>query len=336
MNKLEPTSNHPAILVTGGAGYIGTQACKALKEANFFPIVYDNLSNGHREAVKWGVFEEGDIFDRKRVCEVVDKYHPVAVMHFAAFKSVGESVKEPAKYYLNNVGGSSVLLDVMREKKIDKIIFSSSAATYGQPTHSNPLKESDPCNPINPYGHSKRMVEIMLQDSDKAYGLKHVALRYFNVAGADLKGECGERGSKPINLVPIVLQVARGTRPSLDVFGQDYPTLDGTAVRDYLHVVDLADAHVKALNYLLKGNPSIILNLGTSKGASVQEVVNTARKITGLPISVNQAQRRDGDPAFLTADYTLAKQTLEWEPTHSALHKIVESEWNWFQAGQKN
>ena len=323
------TNGQQAVLVTGGAGYIGTQACKALKEANFFPIVYDNLSSGHAEAVKWGVFEKGDMSDRQRLCEVIDKYHPIAVMHFAAFKSVGESVKEPSKYYLNNVSGSTVLLDAMKEKKIDKIIFSSSAAVYGQPSHSNPLKETDTCQPINPYGWSKWMVENMMRDHDKAYGLKSVALRYFNVAGADFNLECGERGDKPINLVPIVLQVVLKKREKLDVFGNDYPTRDGTAVRDYLHVVDLADAHVKALNYLLQGKPSIAFNLGTSNGASVKEVVDTARKITQLPIPVNEAPRREGDPAFLTADSALAKATLGWEPKYSDLNTIIDSEWKW-------
>ncbi|MBS0604404.1 MAG: UDP-glucose 4-epimerase GalE [Verrucomicrobia bacterium] len=323
-----------AVLVTGGAGYIGTQTCKALTDAGFFPIVYDNLSVGHQEGLKWGVLVRGDLFDRKKLIEAIDKYHPVAVVHVAAFKAVGESVKDPAKYYMNNVCGSLQLLDVMREKGVKKIIFSSTAATYGSPSKLEPIVETDPCQPINPYGTSKWMVEKILEDFRHAYGIEFVALRYFNVAGADLKGECGERGSSPQNLVPIVLQVAAEKRKELEIFGKDYPTEDGTAIRDYIHVVDIADAHVKGLQYLLEGKPSVILNLGTGKGASVQQVVDLARKITHKAIPVKEAPRRAGDPAILTADAHRAKELLGWEPKHSDLETIIESEWKWSQSLQ--
>jgi UDP-arabinose 4-epimerase len=318
-----------AVLVTGGAGYIGTQTCKALKEAGFLPIVYDNLTLGHAVAVKWGILEIGDISDRKKLSETIDKYHPAAVIHIAGYKAVGESVKDPAKYYLNNVCGSTVLLDVMRQKGVDKLIFSSTASLYGQSAKSALIKESDPCHPINPYGNTKWMVEKIIHDFKEAYGLQYVILRYFNAAGADLKSECGDRGASTPNLIPIILQVAREKRKALEIFGDDYPTADGTAVRDYIHVVDLADAHVKALCYLLQEKPSITLNLGTGTGTSVKEVVETARSVTKKEIPVKQAPRRAGDPAILMADFALAKETLGWEPKHSDLKTIIESEWNW-------
>lgn len=329
LGLLEAEQPSKCVLVTGGAGYIGTQICKNLNEAGFCPIAYDNLSNGHSESVKWGVFEKGDISDKKRLCEVIDKYHPLAVIHMAAFKAVGESSIDPLKFYANNVGGSTVLLEAMRDKKIDKIIFSSSAATYGLLPTSDPLKETDPCCPISPYGSSKLMVEKILSDCDKAYRIRYVSLRYFNVAGADLKGECGERGTLPQNLIPIILQVASQKRKVLEIFGNDYPTRDGTAIRDYVHVVDLADAHVRALLYLMENKPSIILNLGTGRGASVREVIDVARFVTKQPIPVRDVPRRPGDPAFLTADFKLAKECLGWEPKHSDLSSIIQSEWNW-------
>lgn len=325
-----------AVLVTGGAGYIGTQTCKALKEAGFFPIAYDNLTRGYPEGVQWGRLEIGDLSDRKKLIEVIDKYRPIAVIHIAALKSVGESVKDPAKYYLNNVSGSIILLDVMREKGLDKMIFSSSAAIYGTPSKSTPLKESDHCCPINPYGTSKWVVEKIIDDFKEAYGLQYVALRYFNVAGADLKGECGERNPVPINLIPIILQVAEEKRKEVEIFGFDYPTADGSAIRDYLHVVDLADAHVKALQYLIEKKPSMVLNLGTGKGASVKEIVKMVQQITKCPIPVREVSRRVGDPPILTADFQLAKKRLGWEPRHSDLVTIIESEWNWVQRCAQN
>lgn len=320
-----------AVLVTGGSGYIGTQICKALKEAGFLPIAYDNLSSGHAEAVKWGILEIGDLSDREKLNQIIDKYHPIAVIHLAAFKRVRESVEDPAKYYLNNVCGSLILLDVMREKNLNKIIFSSTATLYGEVSKFCPIKETDPCQPINPYGTSKWMVEKMIQDFNQAYGLQYVILRYFNVAGADLKSECGERSSVPQNLIPIVLQVASKKQEELQIFGTDYPTPDGTAIRDYIHVVDLADAHIKALHYLLKENPNAIINLGTGKGSSVKEIIEMALAVTKREIRVKNVSRHAGDPAFLTADNELAKKLLKWEPKHSDLRTIIESEWNWIQ-----
>lgn len=317
------------VLVTGGAGYIGTQTCKALEEAGFVPIIYDDFSRSQEVGLKWGVVERGDISDRKRLSQVIDKYHPIAVVHFAGFKAVGESIKDPLKYYLNNLCGSIILLDVMKEKGLKKIIFSSTGSAYGIAEASQPFREDQRCDPINPYGTSKWMVEKIINDFKQAYGFHYVIFRYFNVAGADLKGECGERGSSPNNLVPIILQVAAEKRKELEVFGSDYPTSDGTAVRDYVHVVDLADAHVKALRYLLLEKPSVTLNLGTGTGASVQQVVNMARIITKKNIPVKIAPRRAGDPPSMTADNHLAKDLLGWEPKNSDLKTIIESEWKW-------
>lgn len=317
------------VLVTGGAGYIGTQTCKALKEAGFSPIIYDNLSRAYDANLKWGVLIEGDISDRQKLGKVIDQYHPIAVVHVAGLKAVGESVRDPAKYYLNNVCGSAILLDVMREKGVKKIIFSSTAAIYGPADGHSPFKEHQVCEPINPYGTSKWMVEKMIDDFEKAYGFEYVIFRYFNVAGADLEKKCGERNSIPNNLIPIILQVAEGIRKELEVYGTDYPTSDGTAIRDYIHVMDLADAHVKALKYLLQEKPSVILNLGTGKGASVKEVIEMAKEITGKPIPSKLVPRRIGDPPSLTADAELARELLGWEPKHSNLKTIIESEWNW-------
>lgn len=319
------------VLVTGGAGYIGTQTCKALKEAGFDPIVYDNLSSNGNSETKWGTLECGDISDRNKLVEVIDKYHPVAVVHLAAFKAVGESVKDPSKYYLNNLCGSITLLDVMREKGVKKIIFSSTASAYGILASSTPFKETDACQPINPYGTSKLMVEKIINDFKDAYGFQYVVFRYFNVAGADLKGECGERGPAPHNLIPIILEVAAEKRKELEVFGDDYLTPDGTAIRDYTHIVDLADAHVLAVKYLLEDKASVVLNLGTGRGASVMEVVNVARQVSGRPIPLKNVPRRAGDPPRLVADAGLAKQVLGWEPKNSDLKPIIESEWKWNQ-----
>lgn len=322
-----------AILVTGGAGYIGTQTCKALEEAGFLPIIYDDFSRTTPLNLKWGIVVKGDISDRQKLKKVIDQYKPAAVIHLAGFKAVGESIKDPVKYYLNNLCGSVVLLDVMREKGISKIIFSSTASVYGSWEGQRALCETDPCAPINPYGNSKWMVEKVIQDFKNAYGLQYVIFRYFNVAGADLNKECGEKGKLPGNLIPIILQVAAEKRKELEVFGSDYPTPDGTAIRDYIHVVDLADAHVKGLKYLLQEKPSITLNLGTGKGASVQEVIEMARRITQQTIPVKRVPRREGDPTSLTADLQLAKKVLGWEPKHSDLKTILETEWEWSQSG---
>ncbi len=318
-----------AVLVVGGAGYIGTQTCKLLEREGYFPVVYDNLITGHENAVEWGTLEIGDIADRKRLSDVIDKYAPKAVIHFAALKAVGESVKDPAKYYINNVCGSITLLDVLREKKLNKIIFSSTAAVYGAPDISHPIKENEGDEPINPYGWSKWMVEKILNDFHHAYGFEYVVFRYFNASGADPERACGERGKNPQNLIPIVLQVSMQERKELEIFGNDYSTPDGTAIRDYIHVYDLADAHVKAVRYLLENNKSITLNLGTGKGSSVVEVVEMAKSVTRSPIPTKQVSRRPGDPASLTANADLAKAVLNWEPHYSDLKSIIQTEWAW-------
>ena len=323
------------ILVTGGAGYIGTQTCKALVESGYFPVIFDNLSHGYKEAVKWGVLEVGDISDRKRLGEVIDKYHPAAVIHFAALKLVGESVEDPAKYYLNNVCGSIVMLDLLREKGVKKIIFSSSATTYDSTTN-DPISEQRSQNALNPYGRTKWMVEKVLNDFHDAYGFQYVIFRYFNVAGADLEGECGERGDEPCNLIPIVLQVADRRRQQLEIFGTDYATKDGSCIRDFVHVVDLADAHVRALDYLFLGNLSVSLNLGSGKGISVKEIIDYARKVTSRSILATVAHRRIGDPSILIAESRLAQTLLGWEPKYSDPKTIIETEWLWMQKLQEN
>ncbi|MGD8263581.1 MAG: UDP-glucose 4-epimerase GalE, partial [Desulfobacterales bacterium] len=272
------------ILVTGGAGYIGAHACKALSKTGYTPITYDNLVYGHRSAVKWGPLEEGDISDRQRLESVIDKYKPMAVMHFAAYAYVGESVDNPSKYYHNNVAGSLTLLETMRQCGIDKIIFSSTCATYGMPEQI-PITEDHPQNPINPYGRSKLMIEWMLDDFAHAYGLKYVSLRYFNAAGANPDAEIGENHDPETHLIPLVLDVALGRRNHLEIFGTDYDTTDGTCIRDYIHVTDLADAHLLALKYLLDGGQRNVFNLGNGNGFSVREVVAAALKITGCDIS---------------------------------------------------
>ncbi|MBS0620170.1 MAG: UDP-glucose 4-epimerase GalE [Verrucomicrobia bacterium] len=315
-----------AVLVTGGAGYIGKQTCKCLTEAGYFPVSYDIREEGD---VKWGVQEQGDIADRARLEEVIDKYHPIAVIHLAALKAVGESVSDPAKYYFGNVAGSLILIDVMRKKGIDKMIFSSTATIYGQIEDSILLKETLIPSPINPYGFSKLMIEQMLADFDRAYGTSYVVFRYFNAAGADLDGECGEEGEGVANLIPIALQVLSGKRPYLSILGTDYPTPDGTPVRDYVHVVDIARAHVKGLEYLLEGKPSVTLNIGTGRGYSVKEVITTLEEVSGQKIPQVIAPRRPGDPPYLIADAGLAKEVLGWEPLYSDLKTILESAWKW-------
>ena len=268
------------VLVTGGAGYIGAHACKALSNAGYTPVTYDNLVYGHRAAVKWGPLEEGDISDRRRLELVFHQYKPIAVMHFAAYAYVGESVENPAKYYRNNTAGTLSLLESMKKCSIDKFIFSSTCATYGMPNQI-PIVENHPQNPINPYGRSKLMIEWILRDFSAAYDLKYVALRYFNAAGADPQGEVGEKHNPETHLIPLVLDVAAGKSKDIKIFGNDYPTADGTCIRDYIHVTDLARAHVLALERLLDGAASDFYNLGQGQGFSVKEVVEQVSKVTG-------------------------------------------------------
>lgn len=317
------------ILVIGGAGYIGSHMVRMLAKQGYNPVVFDNLSKGHREAVVNYPFELGDLGDKARLTEVFKKYGIEAVMHFAAFAEVGESVKEPSKYYHNNVAKVLDLLDALVGNDIKYFVFSSTAATFGEPVRPK-IDESHPQNPINPYGNTKLMVEKILADFDTAYGLKATALRYFNASGADDSGEIGESHNPETHLIPIVLQAAAGKRASIKMFGTDYPTPDGTCVRDYVHVNDLARAHILALEKMFKDNVSERFNLGSGNGFSVAEIVKEAKRITGIDFTVEKAPRRDGDPAVLVADSAKAEHILGWKPQYN-LTRIIETAWNWEQ-----
>lgn len=320
-----------AVLVTGGAGYVGSHACKALARAGYLPVALDNLVNGHRWAVKWGPLEQGDIADRELVRALVARHRPVALMHFAAFACVGESMAEPEKYYLNNVLGSLTLLEACRAGGVDKVVFSSSCAVYGLPAKL-PIDEDQPRQPVNPYGGSKLLVENALADYDRAYRLRSVSLRYFNAAGADPEGEIGELHEPETHLIPLALDAVAGARPDLTVHGNDYPTPDGTCVRDYVHVTDLASAHVAALEYLLSGGATRALNLGTGEGHSVLQVVEAAERATGRKAPLVLGPRRAGDPPELVADASRATEVLRWRPQHSRLDDIVSSAWAWHRS----
>lgn len=321
-------SKMKTILVTGGAGYIGSHVCKELAARGYRPITYDSLVNGHREAVRWGPFEHGDVRDRRRLDEVISRYRPEAAMHFAGFAYVGESVADPGKYYSNNVGGSLALLEAMIAQGVKRLIFSSSCATYGIPDRV-PIAETDAQRPINPYGMSKLMFERMLPDFEIAHGLKWIALRYFNAAGADPDGEIGEDHDPETRIIPLVLAAADQQGEDVTVYGSDYDTPDGTCIRDYIHVTDLADAHVRALDALFAGEASQALNLGTGAGCSVMQVIEAVRTVTGLEVPHRRGARRDGDPAVLVADASRARAVLGWQPTHSSIGEIVETAWRW-------
>ena len=321
-------SSLKSILVTGGAGYIGAHACKALGRAGYTPIVYDNLVYGHPESVKWGPLEKGDIGDSRRLETVLQKYKPTAVMHFAAYAYVGESVENPAKYYRNNVAGTLALLESMRKCGINQIIFSSTCATYGMPEQI-PIGEDHPQIPINPYGRSKLMIEWMLKDFDDAYDLRFVSLRYFNAAGADPDAEIGEDHTPETHLIPLVMDAALGRRDHLEIFGTDYETLDGTCIRDYIHVSDLADAHLLALEYLRDGGESNAFNLGNGNGFSVRQVIDSAAKVTGCEIPYMDSDRRPGDPPVLIGDSEKIRQVLGWNPVLNQLETIIETAWQW-------
>ena len=317
------------VLVIGGAGYIGSHTVRALTKRGYRAVVFDNLSKGHREAVGNVPFEPGNLQDKTRLAEVFKKHRIEAVMHFAAFIEVGESVQNPAKYYQNNTAGTLNLLQALVENKIPYFVFSSTAAIFGEPVKV-PIDETHPQTPINPYGNSKLMVEKMLTDFDTAYGLKSTALRYFNASGADDAGDIGESHTPETHLIPLILQTAAGKRKSIKIFGNDYPTSDGTCVRDYVHVNDLALAHILALEKMEKENVSERFNLGSGRGYSVAELIATAKKITGVDFSVEQAPRRPGDPAVLVADSSKAKRVLGWQPQYD-LTRIIETAWNWEQ-----
>ena len=318
------------ILVVGGAGYIGSHMVKRLLADGHHVIVVDNLSTGYQDAVLSKTFYQVDIANHFGINQVFKDHIIDAVFHFASYIQVGESVTAPAKYYENNVSATLTLLQAMVEANVKKFVFSSTAAVFGNPEYS-PIDEKHPKRPINPYGHSKLMVEQILQDFDHAYGLRSVSLRYFNAAGADPEGVLGERHEPETHLIPLVLQAASGRRKAISVFGQDYDTPDGTCVRDYIHINDLASAHVKAIEHLNAGNPSGAFNLGNGKGFSVKEIIEAAEKVTGKTIPVSYEGRRAGDPPTLVADATLANQVLGWSPHYTDIAEIIEHAWNWEQ-----
>jgi UDP-glucose-4-epimerase GalE len=316
------------VLVVGGAGYIGSHATKLLAQRGYAPVVFDNLSCGHRWAARWGTFVEGDLADKEAVKEVLLAHDVRTVVHFAAYAYVGESVRDPGKYYRNNVANTLNLLEAMAEVGSDRFIFSSTCATYGEPREI-PIPEEHPQAPINPYGTTKLVVEWMLRDFETAHGIRHVKLRYFNAAGADPEGEIGEDHDPETHLIPLVLEVAAGKRPHIAIFGTDYPTPDGTCIRDYIHVTDLAEAHVLALEHLLGGGASASYNLGNGTGYSVREVLEGARRLTGHPIPALEAKRRWGDPARLVGSSERIKADLGWNPRYAGLETILETAWKW-------
>lgn len=315
------------VLVTGGAGYIGSHACKSLYRNGLRPVVFDNLSTGHRKAVKWGPLVVGDLADVKTLDRAFTEHKPVAVLHFAAKALVVESMRDPSLYYSNNTVGTLNLLDAMRRHGVQNIVFSSTCAVYGNPIRL-PLDEEHPLQPISPYGRSKRMVEEILRDYESAYGLRSVCLRYFNAAGADLEGELGEDHTPETHLIPSLLLAALGKREPLVIYGDDFATRDGTAIRDYIHVSDLADAHVAALRYLQRGGKGTAINLGTGRGSSIREVLASAQRI-GCPIPHRFDARRLGEPAELTAQAARAHELLGWIPQHT-LDTSLETAWRWF------
>src|ERR1700733_3521853 len=323
-------SSPSTILVTGGAGYIGSHTAKELARAGYRVVVYDNLSRGDRSAVRWGPLEEGDLLDQDRLRRVLTEHRIDAVLHFAAFAAVGESMQEPELYFHNNVEGSLSLLDAMRATGVRRIVFSSTCAVYGTP-EIVPITEENPKAPLNPYGDSKLMMEKMLYWEGICHGLQWMALRYFNAAGCDEDGEIGEAHEPETHLIPSLLDAALGRRPACPIFGEDYPTPDGTCIRDYVHVTDLADAHVQALRYLENGGPSVALNLGTGNGYSVNQILKAAEAATGRPIPIERQPRRPGDPPRLVAAPQRAMQTLGWMPAHSSVENILRTAWAWQQ-----
>lgn len=318
------------ILVTGGAGYIGSHVCKALAKAGFIPIVYDNLSTGHAYAVKWGPFVEGDLADSAKLKETIESFKPKAVLHFAAKALVVESVLDPALYYANNLAGTLSLLNAMKECSLFNLIFSSSCAIYGTPQF-NPITEENPQSPINAYGRTKWFSEQIMADWEAAYGLKTITLRYFNAAGADLETQIGEDHFPETHLIPSIIQTALGLKEEVVVFGTDFPTRDGSAVRDYVHVQDLADAHVLCLKYLLTNQKSAAFNLGTGKGASVLEIIDAVKTFCAKSFPIRLENKRLGEPAMLTADCRKIKEMLGWAPRFSDIRVLIESAWKWHQ-----
>ena len=316
------------VLVTGGAGYVGSHTCKVLAEQGYTPVTIDNLVRGYKHAVQWGPLHRVDILDTAKVAEIIKSEKIDTVFHFAAYATVGESSKDPLLYYLNNVQGSLSLLQAMKMAGADKIIFSSTCATYGEP-QSIPIDENAEQKPISPYGRTKLMTEFFLNDFVKAHQFSAVALRYFNAAGADLDCRIGEQHIPETHLIPLVLEAAMDSKKSISIFGQDYPTVDGTCVRDYIHVTDLGEAHVQALKYIEKNPGFEHFNLGTGQGNSVQQVIQTVEKITGKKINVKLADRRIGDPPVLISAGKKSQEMLKWLPRYSDLDKIVETAYQW-------
>ncbi len=316
------------VLVTGGAGYVGSHVVKLLGEAGYEVLVYDNLSTGHEWAVLYGKLVVGDLEDKKKLRRVFEEFRPEAVMHFAAYIVVPESVREPLKYYKNNVANTLNLLEVMEEFEVKRFIFSSSAAVYGIP-EKVPVSEDAPLKPINPYGETKAVVENILRDLSEAKDFRYVSLRYFNVAGADPEGRIGFAYPKPTHLMIRALKTAKGEIDRLEIYGTDYPTPDGTCIRDYIHVMDIANAHILALEYLFDGGKSEVFNCGYGKGYSVREVIEAVKKVTGKDFTVVETERRPGDPPVLVADSTKIREKLGWEPKYDDLEFIVRTAWDW-------
>ena len=322
--------NH--VLVTGGAGYIGAHACKALRRAGYVPVTFDNLVTGWQDAVKFGPFEQGDLMDRSRLDEVFAKYAPVAVMHFAALSQVGESMSQPGRYWHNNVGGSLNLIEAAVDAACMNFVFSSTCATYGDQDNVV-LDENSAQYPINAYGASKRAIEDILRDFEAAHGLRNVIFRYFNVAGADPEAEVGEFHQPETHLIPLMLDAIDGKRDALTIFGTDYDTPDGTCIRDYVHVCDLVDAHVLGLKWLQDGKGSRVFNLGTGTGFSVREVIDQSRAVTNRAVPFNEGARRAGDATKLVSGSTRAVAELGWQPDRSNLNTMIADAWRWHQTG---
>jgi UDP-arabinose 4-epimerase len=316
------------VLVTGGAGYIGSHTCKALAKIGILPVAYDNLSTGHRDAVKWGPLVVGDLQDKKQLDLAFKQYRPEGVLHFAASALVIESMLDPGKYYDNNVGGSVSLLQTMHAHQVPYLVFSSTCATYGHPKFS-PITEEHPQNPISPYGRSKLMVEQIISDFETIHGFKCVYLRYFNAAGADRSLEIGENHTPETHLIPSLIEVAQGKRKELVIYGNDFPSIDGSAIRDYIHVEDLARAHVNAIEFLYTHKKSAAINLGTGTGSSILEILKAVQALSKIKIPVRFEKKREGEPSHLIADTTRARQLLNWKAECSSLPQIIETAWNW-------
>ena len=322
------------ILVTGGAGYVGSHTCQALAALGYLPLSLDNLRQGHTWAVQWGPFVKGDIANPSVLDHIFSDYQPLAVVHFAACAYVGESVEHPSLYYKNNVAGSITLLEAMRRHSCRTIVFSSSCATYGIPSQV-PVPENHPQLPISPYGRSKLMVEQIIQDYARAYGLRYAILRYFNAAGADPGGHIGEDHDPETHLIPLLLQTVQGRRDYTEVYGTDYDTPDGTAIRDYIHVADLAGAHALALEYLANSGQNLSVNLGTGQGRSVMDIIQTVQRVTGRPVNYRAVQRRPGDPPALVAKVDHAYSLLGWKPNYIDIQATISTAWRWHQSQTK-